>query len=88
VTRSVIGNAGSQLFAASSATPITRVVLTTPAGANGFALAQFRYALEPPAPGIPVPGTLILSGVGILLLAGQRLLAGKRLLARRRTTGA
>lgn len=43
VTRSPNGSSGALLFAAASTTPITSVVITTPAGANGFALAQLRY---------------------------------------------
>ncbi len=73
VTRTVAGTSGALLFAASSTTPITSVVLTVPAGAGGFALARLRYE-GVPAPAVPLPSTLILCGVGILLLAARGLL--------------
>jgi hypothetical protein len=47
ITRTVIGSSGSLLFAAASETSFTSVVLTMPAGAGGFALAQFRVASTP-----------------------------------------
>ncbi len=77
VTQSVNGNSGALLFAASTTTPITSVVITATGGGNGYAIGQFRYAAVAP-PGVPVPGTLILSGVGILVLAGLGLLARRR----------
>lgn len=43
VTRSPDGSSGSLLFAASSATPITGLVITATGGGNGYAIAQFRY---------------------------------------------
>lgn len=48
---------GAKLFAVGSTDmPITRVVMTAPSAANGFAMAQFRYAefVEP----VPEPGTV------------------------------
>lgn len=65
VTRSVNGSAGARLFAASSSTPFTSVVITAPSGANGFALANFRYSTaQPSAASIPT-----LSEWGIILTA-------------------
>lgn len=55
VTRTVNGSAGALLFAASSTTPITSVVITTPLAANGFALAQLRYRAPAAAATTPVP---------------------------------
>jgi hypothetical protein len=79
VTRSVNGAGGALLAAASTTTPITSVVLTIPAGANGFAIAQIRYNATPPgglstvpAPALGLPG---LCALGMALLAGGSLLA-------------
>jgi hypothetical protein len=63
ITRSLNGSAGSLLFAASSTTPFTSVVLTCPSGANGFALAQFRVTSTP----VSIP-TLGEWGMAILIL--------------------
>jgi len=40
---SVNGNSGALLFAATTNTAFTSVVLSAPAGANGFAIAELRY---------------------------------------------
>jgi hypothetical protein len=80
ITRSVVGTSGALLFAASSSTPITSVVLTVPAGASGFAMAQIRHgslvvssALATPALGMPAMG-----GLAMALLAAGVLLARRR----------
>jgi hypothetical protein len=78
VTRSINGSAGALLAAATSSPAITSVVLTIPSGANGFAIAQIRYAAAPvsrsavPAPALGLPG---LCALGIALLAAGSLLA-------------
>jgi hypothetical protein len=55
ITRSVPYASGALLFAASSTTPITRVVLTVPAGAGGFAMAQFRFGNAAAVPAMRIP---------------------------------
>jgi hypothetical protein len=40
VSQNINGDAGAMLAAATSTTPITRVVITVPAEANGFAMAK------------------------------------------------
>lgn len=48
ITRDVAGTAGALLFAGTTCGPcIDRVVITGPAEANGFAIAQVRYILCP-----------------------------------------
>ena len=47
---SINASSGALLAAASSATPITSVVVAAPAGAGGFAMAQFRYGTPPVVP--------------------------------------
>lgn len=79
VTRSVNGNAGARLFAASSTTPITSVVIR-PSGGNGYALANFRYATVSVAP-TEVP---TLSEWGVLLLSSLLALGTAFVLRRRR----
>jgi hypothetical protein len=75
VSRTINGNAGALLAAASgTTTPITSVVITTPASANGFAMAQFRYAKANP-PTIPTLSTAALSALGLLLAGAGALLA-------------
>jgi hypothetical protein len=78
VTRSVAGNAGALLAAASSGTPITSVVLTIPAAAQGFAIAQFRYATTNPFVTVPVLSTTGVCGLGMLLAAAGAMLARKQ----------
>jgi hypothetical protein len=62
----VAGSSGARLFAANSSTPITHVVIAAPAGANGFAMAQFRYGDQPPLPGATSIPTLSEWGMIIL----------------------
>ena len=81
ITRSVAGNAGALLAAASSGTPITSVVLTIPSGAQGFAIAQFRYGTTNPFLTVPVLSTTGVCGLGALLAAAGALLARKQQLA-------
>lgn len=80
VTRSVDGNAGALLFAATNTTPITSVVLSVPSAAGGFAIGQFRFAL-PSATSIPTASTTALGGLAMALLAGGALLARKQQMA-------
>ncbi len=71
------GNAGAMLEAASSATPITRVVVTAALGSGGFGIAQLRYAP------VTVPATVpTLNDIALLALAFLLATAG---LWRRRT---
>ncbi len=83
ISQDVNGNAGARLFAATSTTPIDRVVVTSPSGANGFALAQFRFATPAPAPisspvATPLLGDAALAGLLILLAAAGAVLVGRR----------
>ena len=80
VSRNISGNAGALLTAASATARITSVVITIPAGADGFGMAQFRYATAIP---VPTLSTAALGALG-LLLAG----AGALLARARRTAGA
>jgi hypothetical protein len=65
VTRNINGSAGALLAAASSSgTPITRVVISSVAGANGFAIAQLRYGATP----VPALGPIATVVLGMLLL--------------------
>jgi hypothetical protein len=74
ITNSLDGTTGA-LFAASSTTPITSVVLSIagngpdPAGTDP-GIAQFRYALATPA--APEPATALVFGGGLALLIGLR----------------
>jgi len=81
VSRSIDGNAGALLEAASSGTPITSVVITAAAGSGGFGIAQFRYALPAP-PTIPTMHPGALAGLGLLLAAAASLLARRQHAAR------
>ena len=67
VTRSASGSAGAKLFAATSATQITSVVIRAPTGASGFALARPRYGNLVANAVTSVP---TLSEWGVMLLAG------------------
>lgn len=69
ITRTVDGNGGALLFAASSSTPITSVVLTAPSGANGFALAQLRYGGAAPV-GTPISNSALITLTGLLAIGG------------------
>jgi hypothetical protein len=84
VTQRVHGMAGSRLFAATSTTPITSVVIT-PSGGNGLAIAQLRYA----ASGTPTSTAAVPSASTTSLLIGFASLIGVglfQLLRGRRTT--
>jgi hypothetical protein len=67
--------------AASSATPITSVVITTPSAAGGFALAQLRFGnlLLSPITGVPALGPTSMGGLALLLAAAGSLLARRQL---------
>ena len=74
VSNSMDGSTAA-LFAASSDTPITSVVLTVAGNANlpngtDPAVAQLRYALTPA--GVPEPAAMITCAAGFALLAGLR----------------
>jgi hypothetical protein len=77
ITRTVNGDGGARLFAASSSTPITSVIITAP---NGFALAQIRYG-NPATATVPTLTTTGIFGLGALLAAAGALLARKQQLA-------
>jgi hypothetical protein len=72
----VVGNAGARLIAATSATPITGVTISAP-GSNGFAMANFRFAL-PTAPTVPTLRTAAFAGLGLLLAAAGVLLVQRQ----------
>lgn len=73
-------DSGALLAAASDSSTITSVVITAPASANGFAMAQFRYGstLLAPVYTTPLPGTFFMGGLGMMLLAAGALLARAR----------
>jgi hypothetical protein len=74
-------SSGARLFAANSTTPITHVVIAVPAGASGFAMAQFRYGTPPPAAATAVP---TLSEWGLIVLSGLLTLGAIFVLRRQR----
>jgi hypothetical protein len=80
ISRTVVGTSGALLFAASSSTPITSVVLTIPSGASGFAMAQFRYGSTflGTITAVPAAGMPALSGLALALLAAGALLARRQ----------
>jgi hypothetical protein len=84
ITQSVVGTSGAKLFAASSSTPITSVVLTIPAAASGFAMAQWRYGSTflGIGPTVPTAGMPALGGLAAALLACGSLLARRQNLDR------
>ncbi len=67
VTRSPDGSSGSLLFAATSSTPITSVVITATSGGNGYAVAQFRYSATTPSVPVPTLGEWGMIGLTVLL---------------------
>jgi hypothetical protein len=64
ITRSVAGNSGARLAAASD-TNITRVAVSMSGGSAGFAMAQFRYA---PVAAVPEPAgvLMLLTSLGLV----------------------
>jgi hypothetical protein len=79
VPLTINSSSGALVAAASSGTPITSVVITSPSGAGGFAMAQFRYGnavLTPPT--VPTLGVPALSGLAMALLAAGSLLARRQ----------
>ena len=87
ISRSVVGTSGALLFAGSSSTAITSVVITLPSGASGFAMAQFRYGTASTGPTSPVAaapalGMPALGGLALALLALGSLLAQRQSLNR------
>jgi hypothetical protein len=80
ITQSISGASGARLAASSATQPITSVVVTAPAGAGGFAIAQLRYGFQstPPPTGVPTLDTTASCGLGVLLAAAGALLARKQ----------
>jgi hypothetical protein len=70
-------NSGALLAAGSDATTITSVVITAPATAGGFGMAEFRYGTTVD-PGAPAPNTIVTGGLSLLLLAAGALLVRMR----------
>ena len=59
IVQSVNGTSGALLFAATSySNPFTIVTIAAPGGAQGFAMAQFRYATG--ATPVPEPASIAL----------------------------
>lgn len=80
VSQNINWQSGALLAAASDSDTITSVVVTAPANANGFAMAQFRYGstLLAGVARTPLPGTFYLGGLGMMMLAAGALLARSR----------
>jgi len=79
VSQSINWQSGALLAAGSDSVPITSVVITAPANAAGFAMAQFRYSTTIVVPSItPAPNTIVTGGLAMLLLAAGALLARAR----------
>jgi hypothetical protein len=69
----------ARLFALSSVIPITSVQISSPADANGFAMAQFRVGSALlGAPGIPAAGAPAFGALALLLAAAGALLARRQ----------
>lgn len=68
-TIAVNGNAGARLFALDNTAglAIDRVVISTPSGGIGFAIANLRYG--PADTPIPEPATVLMMGAGLATLA-------------------
>jgi|SRR5579883_2785851 len=76
ISQNISGSAGALLAAASSTSPITSVVITAPAAASGFAMAQFRTGSTfLGASSVPTLQTTVTAGLGMLLAAAGVLLA-------------
>ena len=67
VSRTITGTAGALLAAGTSGTPITSVVITAPAGASGFAIAQVRSGFTVLS-NVPAPPTITLAVLGLVFL--------------------
>jgi hypothetical protein len=80
ITQSIVGTSGARLAAGTAGQPITSVVVTAPAGASGFAIAQLRYGSQstPPPTAVPTLGTTASCGLGVLLAAAVAILARKQ----------
>jgi hypothetical protein len=81
VTRTIAYN-GAVLMAFSLPTPITSAVITAPAGAGGFAIAQIRFGnvfLFAPPSTVPALGPAGLGTLGLMLAAAGSLLARRRI---------
>src|SRR5262249_13043777 len=76
VTRAIYGNAGSLLFAAGGAVPITTVTITGPVD---FAIAQIRYSLAAAA-AVPEPSSLAAWGL-IVVVTGGMIRSRRRVIA-------
>ncbi|MGO9232054.1 MAG: hypothetical protein ACLQKA_22900 [Bryobacteraceae bacterium] len=70
-------NSGALLAGGSDSTTITSVVITAPASAGGFGMAEFRYGTTVD-PGAPAPNTIVTGGLSLLLLAAGTLLVRMR----------
>jgi hypothetical protein len=75
VSRTVNGSAGALLAAGSGVTTITSVGITAAPGANGFAVAEFRYGSAILGASVPTLSTVATGGLGMLLAAAGALLA-------------
>jgi hypothetical protein len=75
ISQSINGHGGALLAAGSSNLPITAVVITAPSGANGFAMAQFRYGSTTLATPVPALSTTVMMSLGGLLAAAGAFLA-------------
>lgn len=71
-SQNVVATSGALLAAASTGTPITKVVVT---GSGGFALAQFRYSRAPV--GTPISNTTM-AVLACLLVVGGAVAVRKR----------
>jgi len=70
ITQSVNGKAGAVLFAASDNSPFTSVSISG-GDPNGFAMAQFRYAIQQSPQ--QVPGPLPIFGVATAFIYSRKL---------------
>jgi hypothetical protein len=70
VTRSISGDAGARLMAASYAEGFTKVLLLSDPGTGGFALGQVRFG---PAPNVNVPAPLPLLGAAAAFRCSRRI---------------